>query len=91
MYQKINSIRGGYKKRERFLKNEDGSIITEQDKILEKWREYFDQLLNCGNPSETFTWISSDPNDIECPPPSKLEVVNQLNNKKLQGTKKVLN
>lgn len=65
LYQKINSIRGGYKKRERFLKNEDGSIITEQGKILEKWREYFDQLLNCGNSSETFTWISSDPNDIE--------------------------
>jgi len=52
LYQKIKSIRGGYKKHERFLKNEGGSLISEQDKILEKWRMYFDQLLNCENPSE---------------------------------------
>ncbi|VVC33158.1 Hypothetical protein CINCED_3A020579 [Cinara cedri] len=45
---------------------------------LEKTGEYFDQLLNCENPPESFTWISSDPNDSECPPPSRIEVVNQL-------------
>jgi len=62
------------------------SIITEQDKIIEKWREYFDQLLNCEDPPETFTWISSDPNDSECPPPSRIEVVNQLNRLKNNKT-----
>lgn len=63
LYQRINSIRGGYKKHERFLKFEDGSIITEQDKIPENLREYYDQLLNCDGSPETFTWISSDLND----------------------------
>ncbi|KAL5246419.1 hypothetical protein ACI65C_013827 [Semiaphis heraclei] len=33
LYQKINSIRGGYKKHEKFLKNDDGSLVTEQDKM----------------------------------------------------------
>lgn len=75
MYQKINSIRGGYKKNEGFLKNEDGSLITEQDKILKKWRLFFDYLLNCENPTEIFTWNTSEPNDIECPPPSRIEIV----------------
>lgn len=55
LYQKINLIRGGYKKCERFFKNEDGSLITKQDKILEKWRLFFDQLLKCENPTEIFT------------------------------------
>ena len=48
--------------------------------------EYFDQLLNCEDPPETFTWISSDPNDSECPPPSRIEVVNQLNRLKNNKT-----
>jgi hypothetical protein len=30
LYQKINSIRGGYKKHNKFLKNEDGSLTTGQ-------------------------------------------------------------
>ncbi|KAL4143409.1 hypothetical protein QTP88_005744 [Uroleucon formosanum] len=84
--RKLMQLMGGYKKHERFLKNEDGSIITEQDKIIEKWKEYFDQLLNCEDPLETFTWISSDPNDSECPPPSRIEVVNQLNRLKNNKT-----
>ncbi|KAL5239046.1 hypothetical protein ACI65C_006456 [Semiaphis heraclei] len=34
LYKKINSIRGGYKKHEKFLKNDDGSLVTQQDKIF---------------------------------------------------------
>jgi len=33
LYQKINSIRRVYKKHEKFLKNDDGSLVTEQDKV----------------------------------------------------------
>jgi len=42
LYQKINSIRGEYKKHNKFLKNDDGSLVTEQDKILEKWNIILD-------------------------------------------------
>lgn len=35
-------------------------------------------MLNCENPSELFKWTICDPNDIECTPSSKIEIVNQL-------------
>lgn len=38
LYQKINSIKEGYKKHNKFFKNYDGSLVTEHDKILEKWK-----------------------------------------------------
>lgn len=56
LYQKINSIRGGFRKNNKFLKNEDGSLKTGQEEMLEKWRQYFGQLLICENPEETFEW-----------------------------------
>jgi hypothetical protein len=43
-------------------------------------------LTNCENPSKTFTRITSDSNDIECPPPSRIEIVNQLNRLKNNKT-----
>lgn len=72
-------MRVGYKKHNKFLKNEDGSLVTEQDKVLEKWRQYFGLLLNCENPVETFAWLPMEPNDTDCPPPSKEEILQQLN------------
>jgi len=79
LYQKINSIRGEYKKHNKFLKNDNGSLVIEQDKILEKRKHYFGLLLNCENSVETFVWMPTEPNDTECPPPSKDEIVRQLN------------
>ncbi|KAL4084186.1 hypothetical protein QTP88_028016 [Uroleucon formosanum] len=86
LYQKIKSIRGGYKKHEKFLKNDDGSLVTEQDKVLEKWRQYFGLLLNCENPVNTFAWMPTEPNDTDCPPPSKEEILQQLNRLKNHKT-----
>jgi len=45
LYQKINSIREGYRKHNKLLKNNDGSL-TGQEEILKKWKQYFGQLLN---------------------------------------------
>jgi len=45
-------------------------------------------LLNCENPTEIFTWTTSETNDIECPPPSRIEIVKQLSrlkNNKIPG------
>ncbi|XP_060846231.1 uncharacterized protein LOC132925892 [Rhopalosiphum padi] len=86
LYQKINSIRGGHKKHEKFLKNDDGSLVTEQDKVLEKWRQYFGLLLNCENPVNTFAWMPTEPNDTDCPLPSKEEILQQLNRLKNHKT-----
>lgn len=39
VYQNINKISGGFKKRHRFLAEEDGTLITSQQDIEKKWRE----------------------------------------------------
>ncbi|XP_025421560.1 uncharacterized protein LOC112691510 [Sipha flava] len=77
LYQKVNSIRGGYKKHNKFLKNEDGSLTTGQEEILEKWRQYFGQILNCENPEETFEFPLVETNDCECLPPTRNEIKQQ--------------
>ncbi|XP_008181820.1 uncharacterized protein LOC103309055 [Acyrthosiphon pisum] len=78
LYQKINSIRGGFRKHNKFLKNEDGSLTTGQEEMLEKWRQYFGQLLNCENPEETFVWTIEETNDCECLPPTSNEIKQQI-------------
>jgi len=50
MYSRINSLRGNYKKKERFLRHEDGSLITTDDKIAKKWGKYIGDMLNCEEP-----------------------------------------
>ncbi|KAL4084333.1 hypothetical protein QTP88_028157 [Uroleucon formosanum] len=78
LYQKINSIRGGFRKHNTFLKNEDGSLTTGQEEMLEKWRQYFGQLLNCENSEETFVWTIEETNDCECLPPTSNEIKQQI-------------
>lgn len=40
LYRIINTARGGSKKREHFLKEDDGILVTKQWKIMEKWTGY---------------------------------------------------
>jgi len=53
MYSRVNNLRGNYKKKERFLRREDGSLITTDDEQAKKWRYYFGELLNYEEPEET--------------------------------------
>jgi len=46
---------------------------------LEKWKHYFGQLNNCRHPVEIFAWTPTETNDTKCPPPSKDEILQQLN------------
>lgn len=56
MYKHKNDLRGGYKKREEtLLKNDDGSLITTYKELTKKWRIYFDNLLNCGEPNKVLS------------------------------------
>ena len=36
----------------KLIKNEDGSVLIEDDKILKRWQEYFRKLMNEENPRE---------------------------------------
>ena len=31
------------------IKDKDGNVLTEQEDIDNRWREYFDELLNAGD------------------------------------------
>jgi len=62
--------------------------VTNQEKIMEKWAEYFEKLLNCEVPVDTFTYGHNESNDDPCLPPSKEEIeqqINRLKNHKLPG------
>jgi len=37
LYHKVNSFKGVYRRQEKFLKKDDGSLVTNQEKIMEKW------------------------------------------------------
>ena len=36
----------------RVIKNEDGEVLVEKQKVKQRWKEYFDNLLNQKNPRE---------------------------------------
>lgn len=44
-YKDINFFRKGYSPRTMICKNREGEILTER-KILDRWKHYFDRLLN---------------------------------------------
>jgi len=66
MYKRINNLTGGYKKRKRFLKDNDGSLITTNEELAIKWRDYFHNLLNCKESSEVFSPNIEPGEDQEC-------------------------
>lgn len=52
-----------YKKKEGFLKNEDGSSITTDEELARNFRNQFDKLLNCVQPVDVFPPIQNSRND----------------------------
>lgn len=78
LFQNINALRSRFKKQEKFLRNGDGTLITDQNDILDKWKDYFENLLNCDEPINSFTWTDVDPNEIEYLPPDRFEIAEQI-------------
>jgi len=79
LFQNINAIRKGFKKQVKVLKNRDGSLITDPDGILDKLGDYFEHLLNCEDPIDSFAWTDVEPNEDKYLPPSKIEIAQQIN------------
>ncbi|KAL4125994.1 hypothetical protein QTP88_010226 [Uroleucon formosanum] len=65
-------------KQEKFLKKDDGSLMTNQEEIMVKRGEYFEKLLNCEAPVDTFAYGHNKPYDDPCLPPSKEEIEQQI-------------
>ncbi|XP_068082743.1 LINE-1 retrotransposable element ORF2 protein [Anabrus simplex] len=43
----------------KFIKDKEGKILTEEKEIMERWKEYFNDLLN-GNGNEDSSWSSEE-------------------------------
>jgi len=79
LYQQINKLGGKYKKKERFLKDNVGSLITTDEALLERWKTYFVDLLNCNEPEEMLTFNITNENNKECPESTLEEIEIQIN------------
>jgi hypothetical protein len=60
-YRDINRLRKDFKPRLTICKSKNGDIITEKDGILNRWKDYFHELLNCRE-KETQPQIMQDHN-----------------------------
>jgi len=78
LFQNINAIRKGFKKQVKFLKNNDGTLIANPNDILNKRKDYFEHLLNCEAPIDSFAWTDVEPNEDEFPPPSRIKIAQQI-------------
>jgi len=52
-------------------------LITDPNDILVKWRDYFEHLLNCEDPIDSFTWTNVEPNEDKYTLPSRIEIAKQ--------------
>jgi hypothetical protein len=52
MYQTINQFKKGYQHKFNTISNEKGELVMNTKVKAEIWKEYFDKLLNTGDPKE---------------------------------------
>ncbi|XP_049768137.1 uncharacterized protein LOC126101541 [Schistocerca cancellata] len=92
MYQNIKKSLGKFTKREQFIKDHNGKILTNKNDIQETWKTYFTQLLNCNDPQYYFTFEEPDTVDIQVTTPSVNEIrqtIKKLKNNKACGEDQV--
>jgi hypothetical protein len=46
MYKKVNSLRSGYRPFTTSCLDKDGNLLCDKTRVLQRWVEYFDELLN---------------------------------------------
>jgi len=61
-----------------FLRNENDTLLTDRDDIVEEWAQYFDQLLNCREPSNPFLFENKEPNRKDYPKPTIEKIEKQI-------------
>jgi hypothetical protein len=67
------NLRGGYQPRKNLLKDENGDLLADFNNILNKWKNYFSQLMNVHKVSDV-RQIEVHTAEPLVPGPSHLEV-----------------
>jgi hypothetical protein len=52
LYRRINEFKRGYQPRSNLVKDEKGDLLADSHIILNRWKNYFSQLLNVPNVSD---------------------------------------
>lgn len=89
-YQGIkNTRRGPQKPGMMFCKGKDGKLIGEEQKMVGRWKEHFQEMLNTGEgETEQEEWGNVQPNrmEIECPTKQEVrKIIKNLKNGKSPG------
>jgi hypothetical protein len=71
LYRGINEFKRGYQPRNNLVKDENGDLLADFHNILNRWKNYFSQLLNVHNVSDVIEVHMAEP---LVPGPSHLEV-----------------
>ncbi|KAL1462186.1 hypothetical protein WDU94_014046 [Cyamophila willieti] len=76
------------------IKDNDGNLISDESKALERWKNYFENLLNCDvsrdtrNEEEQLVYLNEE--EIEAPTPLEIvNVINKLKTGKAAGEDKI--
>jgi hypothetical protein len=74
----INGFKRGYQPRNNLVKDENGDLLTDSHNILNRWKNYFSQLLNVHNVSNV-RQIEVHTAEPLVPDPSRLyvEIINR--------------
>jgi hypothetical protein len=73
LYRGINEFKRGYQPRSNLVKDENGDLFADSHNILNKWKNYFSQLLNVHNVSDVRQIAVHTAEPLESGP-SRLEV-----------------
>jgi hypothetical protein len=52
LYRGINEFKRGYQLRNNLVKDENGDVLVDSHNILNRWKNFFSQLLNVHNVSD---------------------------------------
>jgi hypothetical protein len=77
LFRNINEFKRGYQPRSNLVKDENGDPLADSHNILNRWKNYFSQLLNVHNASD-IRQIEANTTEPLVPGPSRLEVATAI-------------
>lgn len=89
LYRRVNRLRNGYNQQPFLCKNIDGQVMVQEERCLERWAEYFKDLLNINAPVNTVEEVQFQTAQPYIDEPSIDEVKNvilKLKNNKSPGS-----
>lgn len=87
-YQRVKKSKKVFTSKTETIKNTDGKTLFNKEEILNRWKEYFSNLLNVEN-NNTIEEVVTDTAEIYIPEPTQEEVRNAI--RKLKNNKAVGN